>query len=90
MTANELREILQSDNKLTIKEVKNIIHELQQDCFWKICELTGEEFTFKGTDSVNDCIEATRPLMERQFYQGETNAFYLCLDLLDKVGDSDE
>ena len=90
MTANELRKILESDNKLTIKEVKNIIHELQQDCFWKICELTGQEFTFKETDSVNDCIDATKPLMERQFYQGETNAFYLCLDLLDKVGESDE
>lgn len=87
MNADELRKILESDNQLTIKEVKNIIYELQHDCFWKICELTGKEFTFKGTDSINDCISATRPLIERQFYQGETNAFYICLDLLNKVGD---
>ena len=37
MKPSELQKILQSENKLTLAEIKEIIHQLQQDCFWEIC-----------------------------------------------------
>lgn len=92
MNAEELREILESDDKLTIKEVQEIIHKLNQDCSWRICEVARREFSTSDSidyanDYINDCLDTIRAENERQFYQGEVNAFYICLDLLNKVGD---
>ncbi len=65
MEASELQSILNSDKKLTVKEVQNILYELKQDCFNEI---------YKGLNKDKE-----------QWYYGETNAFFICLDLLGKV-----
>lgn len=73
MTPAELQKILRSDEKLTVKQVKEIIWELKQDCFDKTYEMYG-----KGK-LIGELI------VDQKYYQGETNAFYICLDLLEKV-----
>lgn len=78
MTPAELQKILRSDEKLTVKQVKEIIWELKQDCFDKIYEMYG-----KGK-LIGELI------VDQKYYQGESNAFYICLDLLEKVEEDDE
>lgn len=62
MRSDELQKILQSDDCLTLDEIKNIIYELK-----------------------NDCVMFKEDRYEAGFYNGEMNAFYICLDLLDKM-----
>lgn len=62
MTTEKLQEILQRDETLSLKEIKNIIYELKNDC------LHFEEDDYRAG-----------------WYNGEMNAFYICLDLLEKV-----
>ena len=62
MSTKELQTILQSNNSLTLSEIKEIIYQLK-----------------------NDCIRVTKSDYETGFYDGEVNAFYICLDLLDKM-----
>lgn len=62
MTTEELQKILQSDEQLSLNEVKQIIYELK-----------------------NDCVQYNEDQFKAGFYNGELNAFYLCLDLLEKV-----
>lgn len=69
MTPYELRAILDSDKKITINELCEIIYELKQDCINESHRLTME--------NIENC--------DIRFYDGEVNAFYICLDLLDKV-----
>ena len=71
MTPAELQKILRSDEKLTVKQVKEIIWELKNDVSYKPyidknASLNYQEF-------------------QKNFYNGEANAFYICLDLLEKV-----
>ena len=94
MTPAELQKILQSDDKLTVKQVKEIIWQLKNDCFNEINNLRGEKqeceklnFEDCGVDSIN---RAFRLYLEEKFYNGEANAFYICLDLLEKVEDNNE
>ena len=68
MTPNELQAILQSNKKLTLKEVQEIIWNLKNDCALKTYE--------------DEIIKDKR---KTGFYNGEVNAFYICLDLLAKV-----
>ena len=62
MTTEELQKILQSDEQLSLNEVKQIIYELK-----------------------NDCVQYNEDQFKAGFYNGELNAFYICLDLLEKV-----
>ena len=78
MTPSELQKILRSDEKLTVKQVKEIIWQLKSDCL---------EFQNKLFDKE---LEKNRYNREYGFYDGEANAFYICLDLLEKVGDDEE
>lgn len=77
MTPAELQKILQSDEKLTVKQVKEIIWQLKSDCL---------EFQNKLFDKE---LEKNRYNREYGFYDGESNAFYICLDLLEKVEEDD-
>lgn len=98
MDANELQEILQSDKKLTLKEVKEIIYKIKQDCLLQICEIAKKENSIVtekvSGDSIMESINFYQRYIqaksERQFYQGQSNAFYLCLDLLNKIGEPNE
>lgn len=84
MTPAELQKILQSDEKLSVKQVKEIIYQLQQDSAWQICKLS-KSIDIDATKSMNDCVSKIEPLMYGKFYEGGSNAFYICLDLLEKV-----
>ena len=68
MKVSELQSILRSDKSYTLKEVKEIIWNLKNDCALK----TGED-------------EVLKDKRKTGFYNGEVNAFYICLDLLGKV-----
>lgn len=70
MTTEELHEILDdSDRKLSIDEIKEIIYELKSD-------VQNEWYWYASGGSREDRYKAG-------FYAGEQNAFYLVLDLLE-------
>lgn len=88
MIPAELQKILQSDDKLTVKQVKEIIWQLKNDCFEEVSKNKNraiENRKLKYTGVVDNCFENVYLKMEEKYYQGETNAFYICLDLLEKV-----
>ena len=88
MTPAELQKILQSDDKLTVKQVKEIIWQLKNDCFEEVSKNKNraiENRKLKYTGVVDNCFENVYLKMEEKYYQGEANAFYICLDLLEKV-----
>ncbi len=64
MTTEKLQKILQSDEQLSLDEVKQILYELKNDLI--------------GNFDIENKYEAG-------FNAGEINAFYICLDLLEKV-----
>ena len=92
MTPAELQKILQSDEKLTVKQVKEIIWRLKEDCYKEIYKLKEEQKAINieecGMDGKMD-FSFTSYFSEK-FYNGETNAFYICLDLLSKIDDTKE
>ena len=89
MTPAELQKILRSDEKLTVKQVKEIIWQLKNDCFGKVSELKNKqrerEVINLGEWGVEHIENSLTPYLEEKFYYGEANAFYICLDLLEKV-----
>ena len=89
MTPAELQKILQGDEKLTVKQVKEIIWQLKEDCYKEIYKLKEEQKAIKieecGMDGKTDFSFVS--YFREKFYNGETNAFYICLDLLEKVGE---
>ena len=94
MTPAELQKILQGDDKLTIKQIKEIIYELKNDCFDEIIKLHKKQKEIEIINIAEWGIENTKnaltPYYEEKFYYGESNAFYICLDLLEKVGENEE
>lgn len=62
MTTNELHDILESEKRLSIYEVRDILYRLK-------CA----------------CIREGNSDYETGFYGGEVNAFYIALDLLEKL-----
>lgn len=90
MTPAELEKILQSDEKLTVKQVKEIILQLESDCLEEVIKNKNraiENIKLKYTGVVDNCFENVYLKMEKKYYQGEAYAFYICLDLLEKVGE---
>jgi hypothetical protein len=70
MTTAELHEILDDENrKLTADELKEVIYQLKQDCNDEYYKA----FMAEGEEDVAN------------FYRGETNAFHICLDLLEHL-----
>lgn len=69
METNELQEILQSNERLTIDYLLQIIYELKQDASRE-----------KHSKEIGE--------MSYYFYEGEVNAFCICLDLLEKYRSS--
>lgn len=80
MTTEQLHDILDDANrKLTIDELKQIIYELKLD--------TSGEYN-KEFDAAQEALtlyltHKHEKLMH--FYSGETNAFQICLDLLEHL-----
>ena len=72
MTTEELHVILDDENKkLSIKEMREVIHQLENDVIQKAyeyCNRTNEQENYKYG-----------------FYMGEVNAFILVLDLLEHL-----
>lgn len=90
MTPAELQKILQSDEKLTVKQVEEIIWQLKNDCFEEVSKWTKEKKEREIIDvdkwNAEEYLNfAVSPYLEEKFYYGEINAFYICLDLLEKV-----
>lgn len=74
MTTAELHEILDDENrKLTADELKEVIWQLKQDCW-------DEYYKENAKENANNFKMAN--------YQGEINAFYICLDLLEHLDDA--
>lgn len=75
MTTAELHEILDDENrKLTVEELRKILQELKQDCNDEYYK----EFMGEGEEDIVN------------FYRGETNAFHICLDLLEHLKGADD
>ena len=76
MTTEKLHEILDDPNrKLTVSELQQVIYELKND-------VTHESYKYietGKTDSRNNY----------SFYNGEANAFMICLDLLEHLKERD-
>ena len=72
MTTNKLHDILDDENKkLSLKEIREVIHQLENDVIdkaFEYCNRTNERENYKYG-----------------FYMGEANAFILVLDLLEHL-----
>ena len=75
MKPHELRAILKSKKPLTVQQVQNIIYELKNDI---------------NDKAAANLRKASPKAYECGFYNGETNAFYICLDLLEKVEENEK
>lgn len=82
MTVEQLHDILDDENrKLTVDELKQIVYRLKLDAageFNKEFDAAQESLTLYTTHKHEKLM---------QFYSGETNAFQICLDLLEHIGD---
>lgn len=77
MTTADLHKILDSDNrKLSLDELKQVIYELKQDAFTEF----GKALETK--------TQNRQEIRNIGFYDGEQNAFQICLDLLERFGES--
>lgn len=90
MKSVELQKILQSDEKLSVEQVKEIIWQLKEDCYKEVYKLKKEEEEAKNIKieewGIDEKMDFSVSLYLREkFYYGETNAFYICLDLLGKI-----
>ena len=71
MTTNELHEILDDESKkITVKELCQIVYELKKDTF----EEYYKEYDLKNANNY-----------KLAFYDGESNAFQIVLDLLEHL-----
>lgn len=76
MTTADLHKILDDENrKLTLAELKQVIYELKQDAFNEF----GKILDKKSLDRQH--------IRNLGFYDGEQNAFQICLDLLEHLGE---
>ena len=77
MTKSELFAILNNeDKKFNLQELKNLIYELETDCVemgWEVCK---KPFKDLHAEYYN-----------KGYYNGEQNAFHLCLRLLEHLDD---
>lgn len=78
MTFKQLHEILDNeDRKLSLFELEQVIYELKQDCINETYKLfcLYQEKEIKREDYIN----------KNSFYNGESNAFQIALDLLEHL-----
>ena len=86
MTTEKLQAILKGPKKLTLNEIKEILYNLQNDCFDQVYKLHDfPNIVREEKDGVTSFKAVMKRVGEEQFYMGEANAFYICLDLLDKL-----
>ena len=80
MTKSELFVILDNeDKKYTLSELQNIIYELETDCMEMGCQTNRKPFKDLKSEYYN-----------KGYYNGEQNAFYLCLRLLKHLKGKEE
>lgn len=81
MTFEQLHEILDNeDRKLSVKELKQVIYELKQDCFDKVVQLSHKFSNVVLTEEMRKSFT-----IDSSFYNGEINAFEIALDLLEHL-----
>lgn len=75
MTTAELHKILDDKGRrLTLNELKNVLYELTKDCN-----------SFKYKVETKPFKDIKSEYFNKGYYAGESNAFYICLDLLEHV-----
>ena len=80
MTKSELFAILDNeDKKYTLSELQNIIYELETDCVQMGYEVNRKPFKDLHSEYYN-----------KGYYNGEQNAFRLCLRLLEHLKGTEE
>lgn len=89
MTPAELQKILQSDEKLTVKQVKEIMRELMKETIGKGLDLQKNRCR-QMSNNINDLTIQIQPLFEEKFCEGQIRSLCICLDLLEKVEEEDE
>lgn len=78
MTTAELHLILDDENKkLSVKELKEVIYELKQDC-------EKNDIIVLDNYSSGKCVRETY-IADSRYYMGEQNAFHIALMLLDHL-----
>jgi hypothetical protein len=90
MELAELQEILESDKPLNVKQVQEIIYQLKNDCFDEIYKFNNEQKEIETIKPEQSIDVKFQTYLKEKFYYGEINAFYICLDLLEKVIDRRE
>lgn len=88
MTPEKLQDILRSTKGLSLNEIKEIIWELKKDCFneyYKLTEATIPNISKDEQDGMTVFRATMQNVGKEQYYMGEINAFYICLDLLNKL-----
>lgn len=76
MTTTDLHKILDDENrKLSLDELKQVIYEMKQDAFNEYAKLLEHK------------TQDRKQIKDMGFYYGEVNAFYICLDLLEHLGE---
>lgn len=86
MTPAELQKILQSDEKLTVKQVEEIMRELMKETIGKGLDLQKYK-CIQISNNINDLAIQIQPLFEEKFCEGQIKSLGICLDLLEKVGE---
>lgn len=84
MTPAELQKILISDEKLTVKQVKEIMRELMKETISKGLDLQKYK-CIQMSNNINDLAIQIQPLFEEKFCEGQIKSMGICLDLLEKV-----
>ena len=84
MASVELQKILKSDEKLTVKQVKEIMRELMKETISKGLDLQKYK-CIQMSNNINELAIQIQPLFEEKFCEGQIKSLGICLDLIEKV-----
>lgn len=87
MTPAELQKTLQSDESLTIKQVKEIICEIMKETINKSLDIKYNKVML--TNNIGSLAMEMQSYCEKIFCEGQMKGLNICLDLLEKVGDDE-
>ena len=89
MASVELQKILQSEDKLTVKQVKEIMRALMKETIGKGLDLQKYK-CIQMSNNINELAIQIQPLFEEKFCEGQIRSLGICLDLLEKVGEDEQ
>lgn len=75
---------MNKDDKLTVKQVKEIMRELMKETIGKGLDIQKNKCIQKS-NNINDLAIQIQPLFEEKFCEGQIKSLGICLDLLEKV-----